>query len=119
MYHARYAASQFTNAEMKKTPTHATATNTGSSPCSDSVEPLELLEKRTVVEASMQCTSHVGEGTKPAGLGYGDVPWQYSIRPHAVIPFVSAMNAVSRLISSSLKSVSRWPDWTNSAGSSL
>ena len=39
--------------------------------------------------------------------------------PYAVIPFVSAMNAVSRLISSSLKSVSRWPDWTSNVGSSL
>ncbi len=38
---------------------------------------------------------------------------------YAVIPFVSAMNAVSRLISSSLKSVKRWPASISSVGNSL
>jgi hypothetical protein len=38
---------------------------------------------------------------------------------YAVIPFVSAMNAVSKLISSSLKSVSLCPDWTRIADNSL
>lgn len=38
---------------------------------------------------------------------------------YAVIPFVSAMNAVSRLISSSLKIVSLMPAWINRVGRSL
>ena len=39
--------------------------------------------------------------------------------PHAVIPLVSAMNAVSRLISSSLNTVSLWPARIKSVGRSL
>ena len=38
---------------------------------------------------------------------------------YAVIPFVSAMNAVSKLISSSRNSVSLWPASINSVGKSL
>jgi hypothetical protein len=48
--------------------------------------------------------------------GYLLIPNPFS---YAVIPFVSAMNAVSRLISSSWKSVNLWPASIKSVGRSL
>lgn len=43
----------------------------------------------------------------------------YYLLPYDVIPLVNSMNAVSRLISSSLNMVNRWPAPTNRVGNSL
>jgi hypothetical protein len=61
------------------------------------------------IQGMSSCIVHTTILPRPIAFVIRISPFEL-FNPHAVIPFVNAMNAVSRLISSSLKSVSLWPD---------